>query len=53
VCPGENLHLIDEGGITSDRPMVVPVGAHEIGEHLGISGIGLRTGDGVAVSIAR
>jgi hypothetical protein len=52
VCSGEDLDPIDQRGITGDRPMVVPVGAHEISEHLCIAGIGLRTGDGVAISIA-
>ena len=39
VGPGKDLDPLDEGGVTRDRSVVVPVGAYEIGEHLRISDV--------------
>ena len=53
VGPSEHLDALGELGVACDRAVVVPVGAHEVGEHLGVAGIGLGPRDRVAVPIAR
>ena len=51
--PGQDLHTVCGVTVTSDRPVVVTVGANKIGQHLGVTGIRLRSGDVVAVPVAR
>ena len=52
MAAGEHLDRLGVGAVTGDRAMVVPVGADQIGEHLGVTGVGLRARDVVAVPIA-
>ena len=52
VGPGEHLDRLDDLAVAGDRAMVVPVGAHQVGQQLGVAGIGLRARDVVAVAIA-
>jgi hypothetical protein len=54
-CPraGEDLDRLHIRTVAGDRPVVVPVGAHQVREQLGVTGVGLRTGDVVAVAVAR
>jgi hypothetical protein len=51
VRPSEHLHRLGELGVTGHLPVVLAVGAHEIGQDLGISRVGLGPGDGVAVPV--
>jgi hypothetical protein len=41
--PGQDLHRFGQIGVTGDTPMVVGVGANQIGQHPGIAGVGLRS----------
>ena len=50
---GDDLDPLDELGVPWDLTMIVPVGAHEIGQHLGITRVRLCPRDGVAVPIPR
>jgi hypothetical protein len=39
--PGQHLDRLHRWGVVGDRAVVVPVGADQIGQHLGISAVGL------------
>ena len=52
VARASTLIASASGAVAGDRAVVVPVGADQIGEHLGVTGIGLRSCDVVAVAIA-
>jgi hypothetical protein len=49
----EHLDGLGELGVAGHLPVVVPIGPHQIGEDLGVSGIGLRPRGGVAVPVPR
>jgi hypothetical protein len=49
----KNLDALGQGAVASDPAVVVAVGADELGEHLGVTRIGLRPREGVAVPVAR
>ena len=52
-CPrASTLTASAVGAVPGDRAVVVPVGAHQIGEQFGVPGIGLRPRDLVAVAVA-
>jgi len=53
VRPREHLDRSGELAVAGDLPMVVPIGAHHIGQHLGITRIGLGARGGVAVPVPR
>ncbi len=53
MSPGQNLESLDLGRVGGDQPMVVAVGAHHVGEHLGVAGVGLGAARRVTVAIAR
>ena len=42
VAAGEHLEGLGVGAVTSDRTVIVPVGADQIGEHFGVTRVGLR-----------
>ena len=52
VRPGQNLDRLNRGGVPGEQAMVVPVGAHQIGQQFGVPSIGLRPGNLVAVAVA-
>ncbi len=49
--PGQHLHCLNLGRVAGQRPMVVPVGADQIGQHLGVSLIRFRSRHLVAVAV--
>ena len=51
--PGQHLDRLSAVAVAGDRAMVVPIGAHQIGQQLGVRGIGLGSRDVVAVAVAR
>jgi hypothetical protein len=52
-CPrGEDLDRLGFGAVAGYRAVVVPVGADQVGQQLGIARIGFRAGDLTAVAIA-
>jgi hypothetical protein len=51
--PGQQFHPFGEIGVTGNRAVVVPVGSDQVGQHLGVARIGLRSRRRVAVPIAR
>jgi hypothetical protein len=52
VGTGEDLDRFRELAVAGHRTVVVGVGAHQVGEHLGVARVGLGTRGGVAVAIA-
>ena len=48
---GEHLDRFRLGAVAGDRAVVVPVGADQIGQQLGIGGIGFGARDVVAVAV--
>ena len=46
--PRQHFDRLDRGGVPSDQAVVVPVGAHQIGQQFGICGVGLRARNVVA-----
>ena len=52
MCPGENLDRLDVWAVAGQRAVVVAVGADQVGQQLGVAGIGFRAGDLMAVAIA-
>ena len=52
VCPGQDLDRLGLCAVARQRAVIVPVGADQIGEQLGVTGIGLRAGDLMAVAVA-
>ena len=51
--PGQHLERLDLGSVGSHEAVAVAVGAHHVGEHLGVAGVGLGAARRMAVSIAR
>ena len=52
MCPGQDLDRFSGGAVAGDRTVVMPVGAHQISQELGVPGIGLGPRYGVAVAVA-
>jgi hypothetical protein len=50
--PGEDLDSLDQLAVPGDLAVVVAIGPHQVGQNLGVTGIGLRSGCGVAIPIA-
>ena len=48
---GENFDRFRIGAVAGDRAVVVPVGAYQIGQQLGIGGIGFGARDVVTVAV--
>ena len=53
VGPGEHLDRAEQLAVGGHHSVVVPVGAHEIGEHAGITAVGLRPARRMTIAIAR
>jgi hypothetical protein len=53
VGPGEELDPLHQVRVTRHRSMIVPVGSHEIGQHLCITSVGLGARDRMAVPVTR
>ena len=53
VSSGKDLDRFGVGCVPGERSMIVAVSAHQISEHFGITGVGLRSGHVVTVPIAR
>ena len=51
--PGQDLDRLDSFRVSSDRPVVVAVGADHVGQDLGVTGIGLRSRGRVPIPIPR
>ena len=51
--PGQDLHGFGHLGVAGNRPVVVAVGAGQLGEHPGVTGIGLRARGRVPLAVAR
>jgi len=51
VGAGENFDRFRIGAVAGDRAVVVPVGAYQIGQQLGIAGIGFGARDVVTVAV--
>ena len=49
--PGEHLDRLGRIAVPGDQAVVVPVGAHQVGQQFGIRGIGLGSRDVVAVAV--
>jgi len=49
--PGENLDRFRIGTVAGDWVVVVPVGAYQIGQQLGVGGIGFGARDVVTVAV--
>jgi hypothetical protein len=49
---GQHLDRLGQVAVTGHRPMVVPVGAHQIRQHLGVPSVGLGARQGVPVAPA-
>ena len=52
VCPGQDLDRLDVWAVAGQRAVVVAVGADQVGQQLGVAGIGFRSRDLMAVAIA-
>ena len=51
MSPGQYLDRVRLEAVAGDGAMVVPVGAHQIGQQFGIGGIGFGARDVMAVAI--
>ena len=52
MCAGEDLDRLDVGAVAGQWAVVVAVGADQVGQQLGVAGIGFSAGDLMAVAIA-
>ena len=52
MCPGKQFDRFGELGIPGDLAVVVTVGAHDVGEHLGVTGVRFRSRGRVPIAIA-
>jgi hypothetical protein len=52
VGPGQDLDRLGQLAVAGDRAVVVPVGPDQVGQDLGIPGIGLGPRGGMAVAVA-
>src|SRR3546814_19797671 len=50
---GEHLDALGQIAVASDLAVVVPVGADQLGEQLGVTWVGFGSGHGVAVPVTR
>jgi hypothetical protein len=48
----EHFHSLSKRAISRHGPMLVTIGAHQIGQHLGVARIALGARDGVPVTVA-
>jgi hypothetical protein len=53
MCSGDDLDALGESSVTGDFAVVVAVSAYQLGEHLRVTRIGLRTRQGVPIPIPR
>ena len=53
MSPGEDLDSFRESGVAGDFAVIVTICSHELGEHLGVARIGLRTRQRVPIPIPR
>nr|WP_317551278.1 hypothetical protein [Rhodococcus aetherivorans] len=49
--PGEQFQGLDLRGISGDLAVMVPIHPHDLGENMGIAGIGLGSGGAVPLSV--
>jgi hypothetical protein len=52
VRPGQHLDRLGERAVAGDRAVVVPVGADQVGQHLGVAPVGLGPGGAVPAAVA-
>jgi hypothetical protein len=52
VGPGQDLHGLGQIAVTGDRPVVVGVSAGKLGQHLGVTRIGLGARGRVPLPVA-
>jgi hypothetical protein len=52
VGPGQDLDRLGQVAVVGHWAVVVPVGAHQIGQHLGVRGIGLGPRQAVPIAVA-
>jgi len=50
---GEVLDRVRVSAVTRDRPVIMTIGTHKIGENFGVARVGLRSRNVVAVAITR
>ena len=50
--PGGDLDRLGQVAVTGHTPVVVPVGASQVGEHLGVAAVGLRARQRMTVAVA-
>ena len=53
MATGQDLDRVDVGTVTSDRPVIVPVGADQIRKDFRVARVGLRSRNIVTLAIAR
>lgn len=51
MSPGQQFHCFGGRAVASDLPVVVVVQTHDLGQHVSIPGVGLRTRGGMPLSI--
>jgi hypothetical protein len=51
--PGEGFDRVGQLGISGDRPVMLPVGAHQIRQHLGVAGVAFRTRGDMPFAVTR
>lgn len=49
--PGQHLDPFGQGDVSGDLSVVVRVGADQVGQHLGVAGVGLASTDVMAVTV--
>jgi hypothetical protein len=52
VRPGQHLDRLSQAAIAGDRPMRLPIRAHQIGQHVRVPGITLGAGDHVTIPVS-
>jgi hypothetical protein len=51
VGAGQHLDRLGQGAVAGDLAVVVPVGADQVGQHLGVAAVGLGPGAAVAAAV--
>ena len=51
MTSGEDLYRLGQFAVSGDQPVILPVGANQLGEHLGVARVGLGSRDGVAFPV--
>ena len=51
--PGQHLHRLGQLAVAGHRAVIVGIGAGQLGQHLGVAGIGLGSRGRVALPVAR